>query len=244
MEMEFSITDWSLLENDWIIALCHIRGGSELGEEWHLGAKGELKVKSVQDIISCADFLIASGWTHSSLLAAKSSSAGAGLLASAMNFRPNLFKAVNLDVPFLDIRTLLLDEDLPLAIGDKDEFGDIVTDPMAFDVLTSYCPYWNLRNDTEYPAVLITAYEDDYRTPLWSILKYIKKFRENVAKSRRVEEFCDGNIVLDLGRGGHLGGGDNQESLKEQTLVNTFFEWIVEEKSLDVVGKKEKFTGP
>lgn len=64
-----------------------------------------------------------------------------------------------------------------------------------------------------------------------------------MAKSRRVEEFCDGNIVLDLRRGGHLGGGDNQEGLKEQTLVNTFFEWVVEEKSLDVVGKKDKLTG-
>lgn len=53
--LNFSITDWSLLENDWIIALAHIRGGKELGEDWHLQAKGSQKINSIQDILSCAE---------------------------------------------------------------------------------------------------------------------------------------------------------------------------------------------
>ena len=91
-ELQFNISDWSLLEREWIIAFAHIRGGGELGKKWHEGGLKDKKLNSVLDIVSCAQFLIAEGFTHPSILCASSNSAGAGLLASAVNIRPDLFK--------------------------------------------------------------------------------------------------------------------------------------------------------
>lgn len=94
----------------------------------------------------------------------------------------------------------------------------------------------------EYPAVIIDAHTEDFRTPLWGILKYVKKFREVVGESRRVEPFCDKNILLRLGKGSHLGSGDSVERIEDSILVNSFFNWVVEEKSLDVVGRGDRFS--
>ena len=83
-----------------------------------------------------------------------------------MNMSPEKFKVVHFEVPFLDIRTTLMDTSLPLTSSDHDEFGNIVSDPLCFDVLSSYCPYVNLQTDKEYPAVIIKAYSEDYRYTL------------------------------------------------------------------------------
>ena len=237
-ELTFSISEWSLQEHGWVIAYAHIRGGSELGSEWYSEALKEKKINSVKDLISCAEYLCATGWTHPSLLAAKASSAGATILAAAMNFRPYLFRAVNLQAPFLDVRSSQVDESQPLTVSDKDEFGDIVNDPMMFDHVTSYCPYVNLSANHSYPAILINAYKKDHRTPLWGILKYVKKFREITKKSNTVEEFCDKNIVLYLNEGGHLGSGSENVDMQENIMTNAFFEWIIEEKSMDLKSKE------
>lgn len=91
--------------------------------------------------------------------------------------RPDLFKAVVLHFPFLDVLTTLLDKNLALTQTDHDEFGDPINDKNIYDAISSYCPYENIIKDVEYPSVLIVCGNDDYRSPLWNVLKYVKRFR-------------------------------------------------------------------
>lgn len=236
----FELTNWSLLERNWVIAYAHIRGGSELGDAWHQSTLKTFKHRSVDDIISCSQFLIAENYTHPSLLCATSNSAGAGLLASTMNVNPSLFKAVHLSAPFLDIKGSLINPDLPLSQSDYQEFGNPLTNILEYDSISTLCPYNNIK-PTEYPAVLVSAFKNDYRTPLWNVLKYTRQFRETVADPVRTKLFCDKNIALLLDEGSHLGNGDSEGHNERNAITTAFYEWIVEEKSLDLQGKKMQF---
>lgn len=234
LDLDFDLVDWSLLERDWIIAFAHIRGGSEMGQSWHEDAIKEKKLNSVFDLIACANFLIAEGFTHQSLLCGSSNSAGCTIMASAMNFKPNLFKAVSLTAPFLDLSTSLMDPDLPLSVSDYAEFGNPLENELDFVTVNSLCPYKNLQEGQEYPAVLIEAYDKDYRTPLSNILKYTAKFRDLVAVPQKVKPFSDKNIVLRIGEGSHKGSGSGNQGLQDAVDVGVFFEWVIESYSLDL----------
>lgn len=241
--IEFESSNWSLLERDWIIAYAHIRGGSELGKDWHQSATKHDKHKSTEDIIACCNFLVAEQFTHPSILCATSNSGGAGILASAINLKPSIFKAVHLSVPFLDIRGSLMNPDLPLSQSDYHEFGNPLKDSKAYDSVSSICPYTNLQS-AEYPSLLITAFKDDYRTPLWNILKYTARFREVVQRPTRVKEYSEKNINVIIDEGSHLGTNDDASNMERTAIITSFYEWIVEEMSTDVEkrAKKEYFS--
>ena len=82
------------MENDWILAYAHVRGGNEKGKQWHKQAMDVNKAKSFYDFIDCAEFLVAEGLTNPSLLCAYGSSAGGMLVASCANIKPHLFKVM------------------------------------------------------------------------------------------------------------------------------------------------------
>lgn len=109
---------------------------------------------SFLDFNSCADFLIANRITHPSLLTAKGSSAGGLLVAQCMNMRPDLYRAVIMNVPFVDVLGSLLDETLPLSLTDHCEFGNPIVDEEAYKLIASYSPFETLSVQ-EYPAVLM-----------------------------------------------------------------------------------------
>ena len=75
----------SALEKGWILAYAHIRGGNEKGHAWHKASTKMNKMKSIEDLISCATFLVSNGYTHPSLMCAWGASAGATILASVIN---------------------------------------------------------------------------------------------------------------------------------------------------------------
>ena len=240
MNLDFEVSTWSLLERGWLVAFLHTRGGSELGKKWHLDASKLNKYKTVEDIIACAHFLIGEGFTHENLLCGTSNSAGAGMLASAMNLNPGLFKAVHLSAPFLDIKGSLIDSSLPLSKSDYFEFGDPVSDPRAYEAISSICPYTNLQA-AEYPSVIITAFKEDYRTPLSNVFKYAAKFRDTVKQPSRVAEYCDKNISIIVDEGSHLGTADDQSNIERNAITTAYYEWVVDGISTDLdkkVGKK------
>jgi oligopeptidase B len=112
--------------------------------------------------------LVTEGYTHPSLLCGVTASAGATNLGAAINMRPDLFKAVILNVPFLDLIGSLTDESLPLTVSDYDEFGNPLKDEAAYEYIKAYSPYDNLQ-DQVYPAVYIIAGKNDHRAPLWGV---------------------------------------------------------------------------
>ena len=117
------------MERGWIIAQAMVRGGGERGISWHEQGKLLQKHNSFYDLISCSEYLIANRITHPNLLATRGTSAGGTLVAqTCLNLRPELYRAVILEVPFLDVLSCLLDDTLPLTKTDHLEFGNPITD--------------------------------------------------------------------------------------------------------------------
>ena len=233
MEIGFNIVYLSALENDWIIAYAHVRGGNEKGWTWHKSAMKERKMNSFFDFISCAEFLVAEGYTHPSMMCAYGASAGGLLVGTVINLRPNLFKAVVLSVPFLDVLSCLCDKDLPLSVADYEEFGNPLTNQRIFDLIRSYSPYENIGNH-EYPFIYISMGEEDFRIPNWSVLKYVKRFRERSKKSKVVEEICEGNILVNPVSGGHHGENSTVAGIRQKSSFLGLLDFIIAEKSKDV----------
>jgi oligopeptidase B len=167
-------------------------------------------MNSFLDFNSCAEFLIANRITHPYLLAAKGSSAGGMLVAQAcMNMRPDLYRAVILNVPFLDVLGNLLDESSPLTMTDHCEFGNPIIDEDAYKLISSYSPYENLSSQ-EYPAVFMKVMMQDPRVPFYNTLKYIAKLREVAKVPTKQPNFGQSNIVVRIKKeGGHFGSLDN-----------------------------------
>jgi len=91
--------------------------------------------------------------------------------------RPDLYRAVILNVPFLDVLGSLLDETLPLTLTDHCEFGNPIEDEEVYKLIASYSPYENLSIQ-EYPAVLMRVQMQDPRVPFFSTLKFVNKLRD------------------------------------------------------------------
>jgi len=202
----FSSNRLSLLDRGVVIAIGHIRGGSEMGRRWYEDGKFLRKKNTFTDFIACAEFLIAQGWTSSQQLAIMGGSAGGLLMGAVINERPDLFHAVVADVPFVDVVTTILDDDLPLSVMEREEWGDPYN-KVFYDYMKSYSPYDNVTAKG-YPNVLITAGLNDSRVAYWEPAKWTAKLR--ALKT-------DSNVLLlktNMGAG-HGGASGRYESLKE-----------------------------
>ena len=82
-----------------------------------------------------------------------------------------------MQVPFVDVLSLMLNHDLPLTAAETDEWGDPLNDSAAFDLIRSYSPYENILQQ-DYPPMYLTLGLRDMRVPFWSVLKYVKRLRE------------------------------------------------------------------
>src|ERR1700752_2612722 len=103
LDAEFTPNRLSLLNRGFIYAIAHIRGGSDLGRAWYESGKVLQKKNSFTDFIACAEHLIKEGYTSNDKLAIYGVSAGGLLVNASMVMRPDLFKAVIVPVPFVDV---------------------------------------------------------------------------------------------------------------------------------------------
>ena len=157
MTPQFSVLVAFLVERGCLFALPNIRGGSELGVAWHLGAKRQSRQAAFDDFISAAEWLIATGRTTPAQLGIFGGSNSGLLVGAAFTQRPELFRAVLCMVPMLDmLRYHLFDN----AYVWKDEFGTS-DDPSDFPTLLGYSPYHNVHDDTAYPATMIVSGDAD-----------------------------------------------------------------------------------
>ncbi|WP_019505148.1 S9 family peptidase [Pleurocapsa sp. PCC 7319] len=172
----FSSVRLSLLDRGFIFAIAHIRGGQEMGRKWYEEGKFLHKKNTFTDFIACAEHLIAEKWTNSDRLVISGGSAGGLLMGAVINLRPDLFKAVIADVPFVDVLTSILDTSLPLTVLEWEEWGN-PNQPEYYDYIKSYSPYDNVTAK-DYPALLITAGLNDSRVKYWEPAKWTAKLRE------------------------------------------------------------------
>lgn len=209
----FSALRLSLLDRGFLFALAHVRGGGEMGRRWYEEGKLLGKQRTFTDFVACAEHLIAEGWTSPARLVIRGGSAGGLLVAAAANLRPELFRAVVAEVPFVDCLTTMLDETLPLTVTEREEWGD-PNDLEVYRYLKSYSPYDNVEAKA-YPVMLVTAGLNDPRVGYWEPAKWVAKLRATKT---------DANPLLlrtELGAG-HGGPSGRYDAWREEALVYAF----------------------
>jgi oligopeptidase B len=172
----FSTIRLSLLDRGFVFAIAHIRGGGELGRPWYEHGKLREKRNTFTDFIACAEHLCAKGYTSPARLGARGGSAGGLLMGAITNLRPDLFRAVVAEVPFVDVVTTMQDTELPLTVTEWEEWGNPLDDPDDYAYMKSYSPYDNVEA-RDYPAMLVTAGLNDPRVSYWEPAKYVAKMR-------------------------------------------------------------------
>jgi len=173
----FSPNRFSLVDRGVVYALANIRGGGEMGKEWHEQGRMMTKKNTFTDFVDVASFLVKNEYTTPEKLAISGGSAGGLLMGAVVNLRPDLFKAVLAYVPFVDVINTMLDASLPLTTQEYIEWGN-PNDKDAYFYMKSYDPYWNVEKK-KYPAMLVRTSLNDSQVGYWEAAKWVAKLRAN-----------------------------------------------------------------
>jgi len=177
MDPYFSIARLSLLDRGLVYAVAHVRGGGELGRHWYDDGKMLAKRNTFTDFVAAAEHLHETGWVARDRLAIEGGSAGGLLVGAATNLAPDRFAAVLAVVPFVDTLNTILRPELPLTVGEWEEWGDPLHDPDVYAYMRSYSPYENVAA-RPYPAVLATTSLHDTRVYFTEPAKWVARLRE------------------------------------------------------------------
>ena len=178
----FSIGNRVWLDHGGIFAAANLRGGGEFGEAWHRAGNLERKQHVFDDMIACAEHLIARGYTTPARLAALGGSNGGLLMGAILTQRPDLFRAV---VSHVGIYDMLRVELTPNGAFNVTEFGT-VKDPAQFKALYAYSPYHHVKDGTAYPAVFLTTGEHDGRVDPYNSRKMAARLQAATTSGRPV----------------------------------------------------------
>ncbi|MGH7619160.1 MAG: S9 family peptidase [Gemmatimonadaceae bacterium] len=209
----FSSGRLSLLDRGFIYAQASIRGGGELGEPWREAGRMMKKMNTFNDFIDVADYVTKNKYTSRDRLIIEGGSAGGLLVGAVTNMRPNLFKAVVAQVPFIDVVNDMLDASLPLTTSEYIEWGNPNEKP-AFDYMMKYSPYDNVKAQA-YPDMLIEISYNDSQVAYWEGAKFAAKIRAMKTN--------DSKILVKVNMGaGHGGSSGRYDHLKEVAVEYAF----------------------
>jgi oligopeptidase B len=212
-EPAFASDRLSLLDRGFAYAIASIRGGSEMGRYWYEDGKMLNKRNTFTDFIAAAQHLVNEKYTRPDKLGILGGSAGGLLMGAVVNMRPDLFGAVVAKVAFVDVVTSMLDESLPLTVGEFEEWGN-PKDPKYYSYMRSYSPYDNVEKQV-YPNMLVTGGLNDPRVPYWEPAKWVAKLR-TMKKG-------DNLLLLKTNMGaGHFGASGRYDRIKETALDYAF----------------------
>jgi oligopeptidase B len=207
----------SLLDRGVVLATAHIRGGGEMGKKWHEQGRMLSKMNTFTDFISCAEYLLAQGYGSKDLLAIEGGSAGGLLMGAVTNLRPDLFKVVVAHVPFVDVINTMLDESLPLTVGEFEEWGNPKIKEQ-YDYMVKYSPYDNVTRKA-YPALLVKTSLNDSQVMYWEPAKYVAKLRAMKTDSNLLV------FKINMVPAGHGGQSGRYNRLREVAFDYAFVLW-------------------
>ena len=216
----FSSLRLSLLDRGFLFAIAHVRGGGELGRRWYEEGKLATKPHTFSDFLACARHLVGAGFTTPGQLGIRGGSAGGLLMGAALNEAPELFGAAVAEVPFVDCLTTMLDKSLPLTVGEWEEWGNPLDDPVAYETMRGYSPYDNVRstdeggNPVRYPPLFVTAGLHDSRVGFWEPAKWVAKLRAANPDNRAV-------LRTELGAG-HGGPSGRYDAWRDEARIYAF----------------------
>lgn len=203
----------SLLDRGVVFALAHVRGGGDLGKRWHDAGRMGSKKNTFTDFVACAEALVAAKVASKGRIAIQGGSAGGLLIGAVVNLAPGLFRAALLHVPFVDVVNTMLDETLPLTVGEFEEWGN----PKKKDEylwMRSYSPYENLKKGP-YPSILVKTSFNDSQVMYWEPAKY-------VARLRTLKTDANPLLLVTNMAGGHGGSSGRYDRLGETAFDQAF----------------------
>jgi oligopeptidase B len=202
----FNPSRFSLIDRGVTYAIAHIRGGGEMGKEWHEQGRMMTKMNTFNDFIDVAESLVKDGYTSKEKLAIQGGSAGGLLMGVVTNMRPDLFKVVLAYVPFVDVINTMLDSSLPLTTQEYIEWGN-PNEKDAYFYMKSYDPYSHVEKKA-YPTMLVRTSLNDSQVGYWEGTKWVAKLRANKTDTNP--------LLLRVNMGaGHGGASGRYDKLKD-----------------------------
>ena len=166
------------------------------------------------DFNDCAEFLIAENYTSPEKLFAMGGSAGGLLMGAIINLQPELYRGVVAAVPFVDVVTTMLDEDIPLTTSEFDEWGN-PRQKDYYEYMLSYSPYDNVEAKG-YPNLLVTTGLHDSQVQYWEPAKWVARLRD----MKTDDNLLIMHTNMDAGHGGKSG---RFRPYRETALEYAFF---------------------
>jgi len=219
LEPTFNSSVLSMVDRGFIYAIAHIRGGQEMGRRWYDDGKMLNKKNTFNDFIDVGEELIRRKYTTSERLVANGGSAGGLLMGAVANMRPDLFRAIVADVPFVDVINTMRDASLPLTAQEWEQWGNPAV-PEQYAYMRTYSPYDNVAAK-DYPWMLVTTSLNDSQVMYWEPAKWVARLRS--LKTDQNPLYLKTNMA-----GGHGGSSGRYERLHEAAFRYAFM--------LDAVG--------
>jgi len=212
----FSPHRFSLVDRGFAWAIAHVRGGAARGYHWYFNGKLEHKPNTFSDFIAVAEHLCDVGICQPGNIAALGRSAGGMLMGAVANMRPDLFRAIAAEVPFVDVLNTMCDDSLPLTPPEWTEWGNPLEDPAAYTRMKAYSPYDNITAQA-YPHILATGGISDPRVTYWEPAKWVARLR-----ARSTSPAATLLLWINM-QAGHAGASGRYQRLDEYALTFAFF---------------------
>ncbi|MGE5729977.1 MAG: S9 family peptidase [Gemmatimonas sp.] len=218
-EATFNSPVLSLVDRGFAYAIAHVRGGQEMGRKWYDDGKMMNKKNTFNDFVDVAEYLEKQKFTSADRLVANGGSAGGLLMGAVTNMRPDLFRAVVADVPFVDVINTMMDASLPLTAQEWQQWGDPHIKEQ-YEHMKTYSPYDNVEHKA-YPWLLVTTSLNDSQVSYWEPAKWVARLRATKTDSNPL--YFKINMA-----GGHGGSSGRYDRLHEIAFRDAFM--------LDAVG--------
>ena len=219
----------SLLDRGVIYAIAHVRGGGEMGYQWHAQGSYLNKMNTFTDFFACGEYLIKEGYTAADRLICQGASSGGLLAGAAATMRPDLFKGIVINVPFLDVINTQSDPTVPVSAIESYEWGDPHLKEV-YEYMKRYSPYDNIVA-TDYPNILVQGGYNDMNVAFWEAPKFVAKMRD----------LKTGNNLLLLKMS--MNGGHGLVSGRYGGLRQAAFEYAFIFKTLGIKSEYSRVTG-
>jgi oligopeptidase B len=178
IEPNFSSGRLSALDRGFIYAIAHVRGGAMMGYNWYLDGKLKKRTNAFNDFVDVARHLVKEKYVAAGNISISGRSAGGELMGAAVVQAPELWRSVNLGVPFVDVLNTMLDATLPLTPPEWKEWGNPISSAEDYDLIASYSPYDNIEK-RDYPPMFVSGGINDPRVTYWEPAKWTARMREH-----------------------------------------------------------------
>lgn len=188
-----------------------IRGGGEFGPAWHQAALKGNRQNAFDDFAAVAQDVVKRGIATAGSLGIQGGSNGGLLTGVSLTQHPELFGAVIIEVPLLD---MLRYTDLPPGASWMGEYGD-PSKPEEARWLGAYSPYQHVSADAAYPPVLLTTSTADDR---------VHPGHARKMAARLQEAGHDRTLFFEETEGGHGGRGDRRPQAAQTAMKYVFLQ--------------------